>query len=430
MSSNTVAIVGGGWAGIACAVELAEHGIPVTLFEAAKQLGGRARRVDWEGLAIDNGQHLMIGAYRETLRLMTRLGTENRLERRPLELSIPGFRLRLPKLPKPLHLGVGLLAAQGLSLRDKLAAVRFMRHLQAHRFRLAPDIPVSALLAQQQQPAELIEKLWAPLCLAALNTPLTQASGQVFCNVLRDSLSGPRDASDLLFNRADLGSLLADAAIPYLRQRQCEVHVASKVEAINRMESIFHLPGPNFDANQVVLATHPARLPALLNDIPELNNITENLNSYTWQPILTLWLRFAETLHLPFPMIGLGDSQAPWVFERNDIAPGVVSLVVSADGPHLNLPAEQLRDDYLALLARQFGPLPELLTWKTIIEKRATYTCTPDMQRPGNRTSVKGLWLAGDFTVSTDVTQTYPATLEGAVRSGVECARLILADRT
>jgi hypothetical protein len=127
-------------------------------------------------------------------------------------------------------------------------------------------------------------------------------------------------------------------------------------------------------------------------------------------------------------MLGLGDSQAPWLFERNDIAPGVVALVTSADGPHLSLPAEQLRDDYLTLLAARFGPLPELLAWKTIIEKRATYTCTPDMPRPTNRTSLPGCYLAGDFTAGANAGLTYPATLEGAVRSGVECARLILAD--
>jgi squalene-associated FAD-dependent desaturase len=428
MPAKQVAIVGGGWAGIACAVELAEQGMPVTLFEAAKQLGGRARRVDWDDLKIDNGQHLMIGAYRETLRLMTRLGTAQHLERRPLQLGMPGFRLQLPRLPKPLHLAFGLLSANGLSLLEKWAAARFMRHLQALDFLLVADQPVRELLEQQHQPQNLIDKFWAPLCIAALNTPLQQASAQVFCNVLRDSLAGTRADSDLLFNRTDLGALLAEAGVTYLRERQCEIHTCSKVEAITRVKQGFHLAGPEFTATQVVLAPHPARLPALLKGLPELAIVADQVNGYTWQPILTLWLRFAKPLSLPYPMLGLGDSQAPWVFERSDIAPGVVSLVTSADGPHLSLPAEQLRDDYLALLAARFSPLPELLAWKTIIEKRATYTCTPDMPRPANRTSLPGCYLAGDYTAVADASLTYPATLEGAVRSGVECARLILAD--
>lgn len=434
MAADKVAIIGGGWAGIACAMELAEHKVAVSLYESARQLGGRARRVDWNGIAIDNGQHLMIGAYRETVRLMQRLGTENLLERRPLELLMPGFRLRLPKLPKPMHLGIGLLTAQGLSLSDKLAAIRFMRHLQACHFRIIADLSVSTFLAEQQQPTNLNDKLWVPLCLAALNTPPEQSSAQVFCNVLRDSLSGARSDSDLLLNRADLGRLLPDTAADWLRQQGCDIHLASKVDQVHHDALGFHLSGHAQIAHQVVLAPHPARLPALLAgllpDAPQLAGIAQQISEFTWQPVLTLWLRFAAPLAFPSPLLSLGIGQVPWAFERNDIAPGVVALVTSADGPHLQLPAEQLRDDYLALLTRQFGPLPTLLDWKTIIEKRATYTCAPNMSRPGNRTPLPGLYLAGDYTASSDPTQTYPATLEGAVRSGVECARMILADRT
>jgi len=423
-----VAIVGGGWAGIACAVELADQGIPVTLFEAARQLGGRARRVDWDGLAIDNGQHLMIGAYRETRRLLARLGAAEKLEQRPLELIVPGFRLRLPALPAPLHLAIGLLLARGLSLREKFAAARFMHHLQGLNFRLPADLPAGKLLDQQCQPANLMARLWAPLCIAALNTPLELASAQVFCNVLRDSLAGSRTDSDLLMNRADLGSLLADPAMTFLAQRQGEVQLACKVNALVCDETGFYLNGPDIAAAKVVLATHPARLPALLAGLPELAGVISQVGAFTWQPILTLWLRFATPLGFPFPMLGLGDSQAPWAFERNDVAPGIVAIVMSAQGPHLELPPETLRDEYLRLLARQLGPLPALLGWKTLIEKRATYTCIPNMQRPDNRTPLNGLYLAGDYTAGDDATYAYPATLEGAVRSGVECARLIIAD--
>jgi len=426
---SEVAIIGGGWAGIACAVELADHAIPVTLFDAAKQLGGRARRVDWQGMAIDNGQHLMIGAYRETLHLMKRLNTMQKLERRRLELHVPGFRLRLRKLPAPLHLAVGLLFAHGLNLRNKVAAANFMRHLQAIDFILETDISASALLARHKQPAEVLERLWNPICIAALNTPADVASGQVFCNVLRDSLAGTRADSDVLMNRADLGELVADAALVYLGQRQCEVRLSSKIEAIERTDSGFQLKGCDFSAKQVVLAAHPARLPTLLSELPEMAYIVSQINRFTWQPILTLWLHFAAAPHFPFPMLGLGDSTAPWAFERNDIAPGMVAIVMSAEGPHLQLAPEHLRDAYLILLAQQLGPLPELLDWKTIIEKRATYACVPNMQRPSNRTPINGLYLAGDYTTDSIPSNSYPATLEGAVRSGVECARLIIANQ-
>ena len=416
-----VAIVGGGWAGLACAVALADAGIAVQLHESAKQLGGRARRVDWNGIPLDNGQHLMVGAYRETLRLLARLGTEGLLEQRPLELAVPGFRLRLPRLPAPLNLIVGLLGARGLSLKDKLAAARFMNVLKDCAFRLPRDEPAHRLLARHQQPEHLVERLWGPICIAALNTPLEQASAQVFCNVLRDSLAGERADSDLVFNRADLGRLLPDAASEFIRQRGGSVHLASKVDRVIRLDGGFRLAGPEIRAEQVVLATHPARLGDLLAELPEAADSVAQASGYDWQPILTLWLRFETAPAFPFPMLGLGGGHAPWAFERNDLAPGLVAVVVSAEGPHLAWAPELLRDRYLALLEKQIGPLPALLDWKTLVEKRATFACVPHLRRPGNATALPGLHLAGDYTAGD-----YPATLEGAVQSGLACARHIL----
>ncbi|MDD5390426.1 MAG: hydroxysqualene dehydroxylase HpnE [Gallionellaceae bacterium] len=421
---SSIAIIGGGWAGIACAVELADAGRAVTLYESAKQLGGRARGVDWNGIRIDNGQHLMIGAYGATLRLLRRLGTAHLLERRPLQLRVPGFRLALPRLPAPLHLASGLLLARGLSLAEKWTAARFMQALKAIHYRLPEDLPASSLLRRHRQPPALIAKLWAPICIAALNTPVETASAQVFCNVLRDSLAGSRADSDLLMNRADLGSLVGDAALAQLGPR---IKLGEKVTGIARSASGFHLAGPEQVVKQVVLAVHPGRLPTLLADLPEMADIGKAVAGFTWQPILTLWLRFATPPAFPFPMLGLGDGHAPWAFERNDLAPGLVAIVMSADGPHIRLPAERLRDDYLDLLARAVGVLPALLDWKIITEKRATWSCTPSLPRPDNRTPVPGLYLAGDYTATMDTTDAYPATLEGAVRSGVKCAHLILA---
>ena len=414
---GAVAIVGGGWAGMACAMELAAAGRRVTLHEAAPQLGGRARGVDWNGLRIDNGQHLLIGAYGATLNLLRQLGTAHLLERRPLQLRTPCFRLALPRLPAPLHLALGLLSARGLDFSEKLAAARFMRALRAKRFQLDADRPVASLWQAYRQPADLIEKLWAPLCIAALNTPVATASAQVFCNVLRDSLAGCRGASDFLLNRADLSRLVGDAVHARLGPR---VRLGEKISGIQRGGNGFHLTGPGLDASQVVLAVHPGRLPALVAGLPELAGIAAAVAGYTWQPILTLWLRFAAPLRFPYPLLALGDGHAPWAFERSDLAPGLVAIVMSAEGPHLTRPPQRLRDDYLALLAKRLGSPPELLDWKIITEKRATWSCVPDMFRPDQATPLPGLYLAGDYTAGD-----YPATLEAAVRSGVKCARLI-----
>jgi squalene-associated FAD-dependent desaturase len=403
-------------------VELASAGAPVTLFESARQLGGRARSVDWQGLAIDNGQHLMVGAYHATLELMRRLGTERLLERRPLDLRLPGFRLALPRLPAPLHLAAGLLRAEGLSWGDKLAAVRFIQGLKQNDFRLARDLPAAEFL--RGQPAALVDQLWAPLCIAALNTPLETASAQVFCHVLRDSLMGRRSDSDLIFNRADLGRLAPDAAAAFIDARGGEVRLSQRIEGIRTDCVGLRLAGWDESFANVVIATHPAHAAALTPEFPALEGLRQRLAAFTWQPIATLWLRFEAPPALPFPMLGLGPGQAPWAFERNDLAPGVMAIVESADGPHLRQPAEALKDQYLARLAEAIGPLPPLLDWKLIVEKRATWACTAGLERPDHATAQPGLYLAGDYTAGP-----YPATLEGAVRSGVECAARILAGR-
>ncbi|HRH79760.1 MAG TPA: hydroxysqualene dehydroxylase HpnE [Thiobacillaceae bacterium] len=424
-----IAVVGGGWAGLAAAVRLAEAGRPVTLFEAARQLGGRARRVDWQGLAIDNGQHLMIGAYRETLALMRTLGTDSLLARRPLELSVPDFRLSLPQLPAPLNLIIGQLMAEGLSLKDKLAAAGFMQALKRNGFLLPADGPADELLARHRQPPELVAKLWEPICVAALNTPLRLASAQVFCNVLRDSLARSRADSDLLYQRAHLGRLVPEAARGWLEARGCRVRLSSRVGGIERIGKNYRMSfgeGGEEDFDAVVLAIHPVRLPDLLGQLPQLAAVREQVSAFGWQPILTSWMRFAAPLSFPLPMLGLAPGQGPWVFDRGDVAPGLAAVVISAEGPHLHRPPETLREEFLDLMGRALGPLPELQAWKTIVEKRATFACTPGLSRPGNRTPLPGLVLAGDYTGGDFPTEDYPATLEGAVRSGVKSARLLL----
>ncbi|MDR3395000.1 MAG: hydroxysqualene dehydroxylase HpnE [Parasulfuritortus sp.] len=419
--NSEIAIIGGGWAGLAAAVTLADAGKHVHLFESAKQLGGRSRSVNWDGLTIDNGQHLMAGAYRQTFALMDRLDTLGLLERRRLDLRGPGFQLTLPKLPAPFHLVAGLISARGLSLADKWAAVRFMQALKRRHFRLDHDITASTLLATYLQPGELVDRLWEPICVAALNTPLAMASAQVFCNVLRDSLAGAREDSDFLFNRSAMGRLLPEAAQRFLTERGSSVQLSSRVDGLRLEDGRFILGGPDAVSDRLIIATHPSQTPALLAGVDAAAAIAAKLRQFSWQPIFTLYLRFASPIAFPYPMLALDHGAAFWAFERNDLAPGLVAIVASAEGPHLQQTPESLRDELLQKLATDLGPLPPLLNWKAINEKRATFACTPNLDRPGNATPVPGLYLAGDYTAGD-----YPATLEGAVRSGVECARLIL----
>lgn len=403
-----VAVVGAGWAGLACAVELADAGVEVDVFEASRTLGGRARAVELDGLTVDNGAHLLVGAYRETLRLIRKVGADGTaLKRFPLHLEFPRqFRLAAPALPlpAPLSLAWALITAQGLRWQEKLAAVRFLKALRKAGFHLPRDIAVSRLIANQ--PPLLRRFLWGPLCLAALNTPIREASAQVFLNVLRDTLAEGRGASDLLLPTADLSRLFPEPAARFVEARGGRVHRSTRID---RLETLA-------DYDHRVLAVAPWHLPALA---PRLA-----LPEFAWQPIATIYLRYPETVRLAFPLLGLDNGHGQWVFDRGQLTgpPGLLAVVISGAGPWQALDHRQLG----WAIHRQLAPLlpgivlPKMI--RVIEEKRATFACTPNLARPSATTASPNLWLAGDY-----VTGDYPATLEGAVRSGIAVARRILS---
>jgi predicted NAD/FAD-binding protein len=208
-----VAVVGAGYAGMAAAVALAERGVAVTVFESAQVPGGRARRIrissHGQGNELDNGQHILVGAYSELFRMMRTVGVpSDALLRIPLELRYArGFSFRKMSLPAPFGPLGGLLAARGIPPREKLAAVRFMVRMRRLRFRLDLDIAVDELLKQHRQDGRIGRYLWRPLCVSALNTPSAQASANAFLAALRDTLMGDDEASDLLLPRVDLSKL-------------------------------------------------------------------------------------------------------------------------------------------------------------------------------------------------------------------------------
>ena len=330
-----VAVIGGGWAGLAAAVELVAAGAGVTVFEAAKQLGGRARSVETHGHLLDNGQHLLIGAYRETLRLMQTVGAnpEHLLRRLPLELHYPGagFRLRLPRLPAPLNLAIGLFAAHGAGLGEKFAAVRFMRTLQGCNYRLTTDGTVAELLDRHGQQGRLRRYLWEPLCLSALNTAAQHASAQIFANVLRDSLGGARADTDLLLPAADLGRIFPSAAAEFIHANGGKIRLATRVEQIRPP---LRIEGELID--RVIIAVAPQHAASLLAGQPETAAIATMLADYTYEPIGTAYAGYPPEVSLPCPMLGLDGGHegrlGQWVFDRGTLCatPGVMSFVLRA----------------------------------------------------------------------------------------------------
>jgi squalene-associated FAD-dependent desaturase len=424
-----VAVIGGGYAGMAAAVALAGRGIPVTVFESAQQLGGRARGVSHNGTQLDNGQHLLLGCYHQTLRMIETVGgnIEQDFLRLPLQLDLHGeFSLKAPRLPAPLHLLVALFNAQGLTWNERIKAMHFMLALRRANFKITPDMTVAELLAQHGQDANLTLKLWEPLCIAALNTPIHKASAQVLLNVLRDALNRSRADSDMLLPRINFTALFPHRAASYVEQRGGKVFTSCGVEALRPLEDGLEITTARGTErfSHVICAAPPVVAAKLLRPIAALAETVAQIGSLEHQPIYTVYLQYPAHVTLPHPMLGLHQRYSQWLFDKGRISGqhGLLAAVISAEGIHQELSQEELAQKVITELREEFGIAEQPAWFKVIAEKRATFCCSPNLQRPSQLTPLPRLLLAGDYTAGD-----YPATLEGAVMSGLKCADMISA---
>ncbi|MDP8567735.1 hydroxysqualene dehydroxylase HpnE [Methylophilus aquaticus] len=430
-SPRSVAVVGAGLAGLSAALHLIKHGHHVTLYEAAPQAGGRARGVSMTHAMLDNGQHLCLGAYQATLQLLAQAGLTEQgvFLRLPLALYMHDGAQRMSLvtsryLPAPLHLVWGLCTAQGLSGKSKWRALSWMLQLRRKHFQLQQDMTVADLLTDAKQTAQSIRWLWEPLCLAALNTPITQASGQVFLHVLRDSFQYRRSDSDFLIVRQDLTSGLIQPLLQHIIRAggQCQLHATvSKIAPYGEGAQVYTANDmTTFDA--VIVAVGPHQLKTI--EMPRL----PQLSHFSYQPITTIYMQFSADFRLPYPVMGLCHGLAQWVFDRGQCCaqPGLLAFVISA---HDSLPSDkatliQQCITALNLSLKTYGmQLPETPAWSQIItEKRATFSCNKGLERPASDLGYPQLFIAGDY-----VAGDYPATIEGAVRSGMQAAEYCLA---
>ncbi|MBY4945290.1 hydroxysqualene dehydroxylase HpnE [Cupriavidus respiraculi] len=448
-TGGSIGIVGGGWAGMAAALELAQAGRHVHVFEAAPVLGGRARRVarahPQVAGELDNGQHLLLGAYRHTLALMRRAGVDPDAAflRLPLQMAYPdGWTLEAPRWPAPLHLlGMGL-RARGISWSERAALARVLSEVRAGERGAQPQT-VAAWLSTT--PRTLRHRLWYPLCVAALNTPPEQADAAVFRRVLRDSVFAARSDSDMLVPRLDLSRVFPEAAANVVRQAGGTVATGATVRALSRDGArghgwVVHTASGATHVDSVVIATAPRPAARLLAPLWEqasaLAPTLAMLDGFAYAPIVTLHLNVGA-LRLPRPFLALdAGAQAPaqFVFDRAALGNGgaahdnVWSVVISAADAEGDLEQPELARRVRAQLARQLAPcLPQADRLAqprgdfVIAERHATFRCVPGLARPHNRTGVAGLLLAGDYTDGP-----YPATLEAAMLSGSAAAALCM----
>ena len=420
--SRSLAIIGAGWAGLAAAVEATTAGHAVTLFEMAAQPGGRAREVRFDELSLDNGQHILIGAYTQTLRLMRQVGVdlETALLRMPLRLSEPNGRGLHLRAGAPLLAFTGAVWRRaGWPLAERLGLLATAGRWGLGGFRCDPAWSV-ARLATGLGPAvrrDLIE----PLCVAALNTPADQASAVVFLRVLKDALfSGPGSA-DLLLPRTDLSALFPRPAADWLQRHGVSFRSSQRVQVLEQDRTGWRLDGDAFDA--VLLATPPGEAARLT--VPIAPAWSAQAAALRYEPIVTVYLRSRGT-RLAEPMLALrSDAQAPaqFVFDRGQLGgpAGLLAFVISGAQAWVERGSDAILQATRAQAERALATAltGELEFVQTITEKRATFRCTPGLQRPPMAVA-PNLLAVGDH-----VEGPYPATLEGALRSAVRAVNAL-----
>ena len=407
-------VVGAGWAGLAASVHASMNGWQVRLLEAAPQVGGRARRVLHQGLPLDNGQHILIGAYRETLRLMQAVGidTEQQLCRLPLRLRRPdGSGLQLPAWPAPWNMLVAILTAHGWRWQDKLSLTQHAMRWRLNQFQ-CDDAMTVAMLCRDLSPA-VMSLLIEPLCVSALNLPSQEASAKVFLRVMQDALMGGAGSSDMLIPRCDLSQLWPDTAVKWLQQQGADIITGCPVHSLDEWAADpVVLACPAWEAAKLTATSHPA-WSALASQLQHT-------------AITTVYLQTDQALHWPSPVMALhSDTQAPaqFAFDKGQLSQqspmqGVLALVVSASQGN-----RQATTEAVLRQARDQLGLQQTQALMTVVEKRAAFACVPGLRRPPAQLG-NTLVACGDY-----IDGPYPATLEGAVQSGVHAVDLLASCR-
>ncbi len=431
---HPVGIVGGGLSGLAAAVTLSSSGIPVLVVEQRPTLGGRASSYEdaTTGDTFDNGQHLLIAGYRRTMALLDRIGSRHLVHVQdrpvlPFHHPTKGFvEFRLPKLPAPLNLLWGVLTSSLFSPADRLPILAAGRTILRH-----DDAPgkvpgtIDDWLRATRQTDHARRCFWSPLAVAIMNEKIERAPAATFLRALRKAFLGDWHNGALVTPRVGLSRLFAEPAKTFIEDHGGRVVCSTDVKRVimedGAASGVLLRTGDRLACRSVILAVPPGAIPGLLPvDMvppPGLNEIQDGPVS----PIVSLHLWF----HRPFmdhDLLGLLERRIHWIFRKERFVSAVISAaydtVELSNEALVRLTVEDLRSVYGEKVGEPYHAI-------VIREKRATIALHPGNEdaRPGARTSVENLFLAGDWT-NTGL----PATIEGAVQSGEEAAGLVAVE--
>jgi squalene-associated FAD-dependent desaturase len=436
----TVAVVGGGLAGISAGSALANAGYHVELFERRPYVGGRASSYELPGTGevVDNCQHVLLGCCTNLIEFYRRLGVENQIRwYDEITFLLPDGRASTLKpswLPAPVHTGPSFLASPVLDLKDKLAISRAL-------VALMPGLPADdgenfqAWLLRHGQTKQSVDRFWAPVLISALNDEPDRVSVRYAALVFRDSFLKSAQAGRMGLPAVPLSQLYGEAA-SYIEARGGRVHLRAAVDSIKADDDSVRVcvGGDGVRADFAILATPFNGVDKLLPDTPEMKPLREQAGHFRSSPITGIHLWFDREF-TPLEHAVLLERTIQWMFQKSKILStrresgetgSYLELVVSSSKTLVDKPRNEIIDLAMRELAEFFPAVREAkLTKATVIkEVHATFSPTPgsDSYRPSHASPWPRLFLAGDWTATG-----WPSTMEGAVRSGYGAAEALTA---
>jgi hydroxysqualene dehydroxylase len=448
---DEILIIGGGFAGLAAGVALAQAGRKVRVIEQRPYLGGRARSFHYRPASsiVDNGQHIFMGCYHSTIQFLRTIGTLDRVRfQRHLEVNFMGREdgktsLAFPRLPPPLHLILGTLRSDSFAWREKLEILRLGRALQSSGPGAGvPDfarLTVDRWLAALGQSEKLRRKFWDLLCIAALNELSQVAAAAIFEPVLRLALFHSPEDSRIGLASSGLSECYTGAASDFIFKNQGRIELERDVAAFlvsesssqNTCEGVRLSDGSTIKAETVLSAVPAFQFRTLLpKELLTHQPFFAGLMGLHPAPIVSINLWFDRAV-TDLEFVGLRETTVQWLFNRTMLAgaaEGYVTLVISGAHEHIEKEKEELVTLALRELRELFPRARKASLLHSLVIKERFATFSPGVNaaavRPPARTPIHGLYLAGDWTQTG-----LPATIESAVKSGYTAATEIILDQ-